>query len=176
MAGNSSSRNSVLAHVSKSLERGAGSAHLHLGFDQQALTCLSASASSSRKAKPQPKLMNSLAMCEIEATANWQNKSAIKARVQQITAGTVKLAQVTAESLVAEVEEVRQCAMESGQLSAAVAAIKEKGVLTGKRIERSELGAPGEFEALSDDELERALAERLSALGLAPDAGSDTRH
>jgi phage terminase small subunit len=88
----------------------------------------------------------------------------------------VKLAQVTAESLVAEVEEVRQRAMESGQLSAAVAAIKEKGVLTGKRIERSELGAPGEFEALSDDELERALAERLSALGLAPDAGSDTRH
>jgi hypothetical protein len=34
-----------------------------------------------------------------------------------------------------------------GQLSAAIAAIKEKGVLTGKRIERGEVGGPGEFEA-----------------------------
>jgi hypothetical protein len=34
-----------------------------------------------------------------------------------------------------------------GQLSAAIAAIKEKGVLTGKRIERREVGGPGEFEA-----------------------------
>jgi hypothetical protein len=32
--------------------------------------------------------------------------------------------------------------MEKGQLSAAVAAIKEKGVLSGKRIERSEVGSP----------------------------------
>jgi hypothetical protein len=60
--------------------------------------------------------------------------------------------------------------------SAAVAAIKEKGVLSGQRIERREIGAPGEFEALTNDELERALVERFSALGLTPDAGSDTRH
>jgi hypothetical protein len=53
--------------------------------------------------------------------------------------------------------------MENGQLSAAVAAIKEKGVLTGKRIERTEVGAPGEFEALGDDELKRALLERFNA-------------
>jgi hypothetical protein len=38
-------------------------------------------------------------------------------------------------------------ALENGQLSAAVAAIKEKGVLSGKRIERAEVGAPGEFDA-----------------------------
>jgi hypothetical protein len=49
-------------------------------------------------------------------------------------------------------------AMESGQLSAGVPAIREKGI--GKRVERAELGAPGEFEALSDDDLEQALAER----------------
>lgn len=35
-----------------------------------------------------------------------------------------------------------------------------------KRIERSEIGAPGEFDAFSDDELERMLVERLNALGL----------
>jgi hypothetical protein len=39
-------------------------------------------------------------------------------------------------------------------------------VLTGKRIERAEVGAPGEFEALPDDELERAIMERLERLGL----------
>jgi hypothetical protein len=71
---------------------------------------------------------------------------------------------------------LRLRAMESGQFSAAVTAIKEKGVLSGKRVECREVGAPGEFEALSDDELERALREQLAALGLTPDAGSDRRH
>jgi Fe2+ transport system protein FeoA len=66
--------------------------------------------------------------------------------------------------------------MESKQFSAAIAAIREMGVLSGQRIERREIGAPGEFEALTDDELLAALRERLRALGLAPDAGSDTRH
>jgi Fe2+ transport system protein FeoA len=66
--------------------------------------------------------------------------------------------------------------MASKQFSAAIAAIREMGVLSGQRIERREIGAPGEFEALTDDELLAALRERLRALGLAPDAGSDTRH
>jgi type 1 fimbriae regulatory protein FimE len=41
---------------------------------------------------------------------------------------------------------------------------------------RKEVGAPGEFENLTDAELERALVERLAPLGLTGDAGSDTRH
>ena len=41
-------------------------------------------------------------------------------------------------------------------------------MLSGHRIERSEIGGPGEFDALSDDELERALLERLT--------GSGTKH
>ena len=59
--------------------------------------------------------------------------------------------------------------MESGQLRTAVAAIKEKGVITGQRIERREIGASSEFDHLTDDELERALFERLKALGWAFD-------
>jgi len=66
--------------------------------------------------------------------------------------------------------------VESGQLSAGMTAVKEIGVLTGHRIERSEIGAPGEFDHLNDDELERALVERLSALGLTLGAGSDRQH
>jgi hypothetical protein len=39
-------------------------------------------------------------------------------------------------------------------------------VLTGHRVEKAEIGSPGEFESLSDDELERVLVQRLGALGL----------
>ena len=41
-------------------------------------------------------------------------------------------------------------------------------MLSDKRIERSEIGGPGEFDHLDDDELERAIAERLARLGFAP--------
>ena len=50
--------------------------------------------------------------------------------------------------------------MKAGQYSAAVAAIKEKGVLSGKRVERRESGAPGDFEWIentSAEELERFI-------------------
>jgi len=50
------------------------------------------------------------------------------------------------------------------------------GVGSGQRVRCREIGAPGEFDNLADDELERAIVERLSALGLLPDAASDTRH
>jgi hypothetical protein len=51
---------------------------------------------------------------------------------------------------------------------------KEKGIFSGKRIERAEIGAPGEFETMTDDELERALMERMARLGLT-DVG-ETQH
>jgi hypothetical protein len=57
---------------------------------------------------------------------------------------------------------------------AEVAAVKEISVLTGHRIERREVGAPGEFETMTDDELERALIERIARLGLT-DVG-ETQH
>jgi hypothetical protein len=56
---------------------------------------------------------------------------------------------------------MRAIAIENGQLSAKITAIKEKGVLSGKRIERSEIGGPGEFDSLSDEGLERAIIELL---------------
>ena len=65
--------------------------------------------------------------------------------------------------------------MESGQLSAAVAAIREMGVLSGQRIECREIGAPGEFEALADDKLERALVDRFTRLALSDDLSEAVR-
>ena len=66
-------------------------------------------------------------------------------RVQQITAVGAEHAAVTVESLIDEAEQARRGAMGAGQYAAAVAAVKEKGVLSGKRVERRESGAPGEF-------------------------------
>jgi hypothetical protein len=45
-----------------------------------------------------------------------------------------------------------------GQVAAAVSAIREKGVLSGKRVERSEHGRPGDFEAMTDEELDAFIA------------------
>jgi len=81
---------------------------------------------------------------------------------------------VTAESLLDE-EAVRVQAMESGQLNAAVAAIKEKGVLSGKRVERREVGGPGEFDHLSDNELRAEIERECRELGFIID-GTEPQH
>jgi hypothetical protein len=54
---------------------------------------------------------------------------------------------------------------DSGQFGAANTAIKGKAILSGKWIERQEVGGPGEYDALSDDELERQIMERVARLG-----------
>jgi hypothetical protein len=56
--------------------------------------------------------------------------------------------------------------MEINQLNAANTTIKEKGILGGKRIDRAEIGPPAEFDAMTDEELERALLERMQKSGL----------
>jgi hypothetical protein len=70
---------------------------------------------------------------------------------------------ITVESLLAEVDHVMKLALDAGQTQVALAAIKEKGILSGKRIERSEQGQAGAYadlEAMSLDELRRiAYAE-----------------
>jgi phage terminase small subunit len=75
-------------------------------------------------------------------------------------------AKVTVESLIEDSEKVLQRAMEVNQLGAANTAIKGKAILSGNWIEHVEVGGPGEFDAMSDEELERALIERVQKLGL----------
>jgi hypothetical protein len=75
-------------------------------------------------------------------------------------------ANVTVESLIDDSEKVLQRGMEINHLGAANTAIKGKAILSGKWIERAEIGAPGEYETMTDDELERQIMERLARLGL----------
>ena len=60
-------------------------------------------------------------------------------------------AAITREGLTEMAQEARKA--ERGQFSAAVAAIKEIGILSGIRIERSERGRPREFDDVSTDEI-----------------------
>jgi phage terminase small subunit len=100
------------------------------------------------------------------------NNPAVKERVIQISNKITSQAafsqQITKEKLIEWHNEIREQGKESGQLSPAETAIKEISVLTGHRIERAEIGSPGEFDHLSDDDLERLLVERLAELGFAP--------
>ena len=69
--------------------------------------------------------------------------------------------------------------MEGKQYSASVGATKEMSILTGHRIEKTEIGSPGEFEAMEDAELLASIRERFARLNdeTQPDAGGDTtRH
>lgn len=89
----------------------------------------------------------------------------IRARIQEITGAAAVRAEVTVASLIAEAEAARQLAMDIEAPAAAIAAVREKGVLSGKRIERSEHGRPREFEAMSADELRDSIARDLAELG-----------
>ena len=106
----------------------------------------------------------------------------MKARVTELKGKAAAKTVVTAESLIERAEKVYQGSYEAKQYNAANGAIREMGVLTSHRIERSEVGAPGAFDDLNDDALERVMEEKLGALGYAievlpdTDAESDTQH
>jgi|SRR6516162_4100866 phage terminase small subunit len=104
------------------------------------------------------------------------NHPEVQARLKELKGKLTAKAVVTAESLLDEAEQVRLGAMEYKQFNAANTAIKGKAVLTGHWVERAEIGKPGEFDALTDDELERMLIEKIKVLGLNTDAESDPQH
>ena len=61
--------------------------------------------------------------------------------------------EITQDELIKRADEIFKLAMASGQLGAAENALKELGILSGKRIERAERGESGEFDRMSDDEI-----------------------
>lgn len=89
----------------------------------------------------------------------------ISARIAELLERGAKRAEVTIESLIGEAEAARVLAMSIDNPAAAVSAIREKGVLSGKRIEKAEHGKPGDFANLNDDELEKFIAIRQGAAG-----------
>ena len=85
-------------------------------------------------------------------------------RVEEITREAARRTVINKEYLIEKSEELRAWGMEIDQLAAAGTAIRELGVLTGHRVERAEIGGPGEFDHLSDDELLATIRDRWARL------------
>ena len=64
---------------------------------------------------------------------------------------TAERAAITLEGLIEKASQILDLAIAEKQFSAAVAAPQEIGTLAGLRIERREVGRPGEFELLNAD-------------------------
>jgi len=73
-----------------------------------------------------------------------------------------KRADVTEESLLDELEEARISAAENKQSGAMVAATMGKAKLTGLVVDRKEVGQPGDFERMNEQELRAFIAANLA--------------
>jgi hypothetical protein len=92
----------------------------------------------------------------------------VKRMVAELRAPIADKLEITLSWLIEENLQLYRLARAAGQIRDAGDRLKELGVLSGKRVERSEHGEPGEFERMSDDELRENLTERARALGFEP--------
>jgi len=96
----------------------------------------------------------------------------VVARLEQLKNRLAAKIDVTLASLIAEAESARVLAMSIDQPSAAVAAIKEKGVLAGLRVEKAERKNINDVRRLTNAELDAEIAD---ALARAPEAERSSR-
>jgi phage terminase small subunit len=111
------------------------------------------------------------------ARRNAQKRAAradVKELVAELRAPIAEKLEITLAVLIERADQIYRQAMLAGQFNAAISALKELGVLSGKRIERGERGEPGEFDRMSDEELRREVLEHAEKLGLVPK--SKTQH
>lgn len=90
----------------------------------------------------------------------------IRDRVLELKNGAAARVEVTVASLVSELDGIRDLALKLEQPSAAVSAVMGKAKITGKIIERKEIGQPGEFELMDADQLRASISGDLEKLGL----------
>jgi hypothetical protein len=95
----------------------------------------------------------------------------VQARIAFLRAEAAKAAVWDLEKLIAAADEARRQAVELGQMTAAVLAVKELGILTGLRVEQREMRT-ARLEDMSTSELLAIAAGARPALP-APDATGD---
>ena len=98
----------------------------------------------------------------------------VKAMVAELRAPVADKLEITLSLLIEETFSTYRLAKAAGQYGPAATLLKELGVLSGKRVERSERGEPGEFERMSDEELRAAVTEQAIAMGFRPP--DETQH
>ncbi len=89
----------------------------------------------------------------------------VKARIAELQERSAKRAEVTAESIIEELEQARALAIANNQSNAAVSASMGKAKVAGLIIEKQERGAPGDFSKMSDGELRDFIAGRVAGIG-----------
>jgi hypothetical protein len=99
----------------------------------------------------------------------------VKRMVAVLRAPVADKLEITLSLLMEETLSTYRLAKAAGQYGPAATLLKELGVLSGKRVERSERGEPGEFDRMSDEELREALDKQARALGYVP-AGAKLKH
>lgn len=99
----------------------------------------------------------------------------VQARVAELQGKVSRKVEVTLESLLAEAEEARALAITLKQPGAAIAAIKEKGVLAGVRVEKRENTNRHSAREMTDDEL-AAIASGSGAGANPAASGSKVTH
>jgi hypothetical protein len=96
----------------------------------------------------------------------------VRARILWLRAQAAQAAQWDLEKLIAAADEARLHAHERGQLTAAVLAVQELGILTGLRVEQRKVMKTQRLEDMSTSELLAIAAMARPALP-APDASGD---
>jgi len=91
-----------------------------------------------------PRHSGPLDRCATRLSKNVQ----VQERLQELRAMALKRHEITVDSLLNDLEVDRKLAHESGQSGAAVSATMAKAKLLGLIVERTERGAPGEFQNL----------------------------
>ena len=91
-------------------------------------------------------------------STKFTKKEEIIARVAELQERGAKRAEITIASLTEMLKEDRELARELGQTAAAVSAVDKMGRLHGLVVDKKEVGRPGDFGRMSEDELERFIA------------------
>lgn len=95
-----------------------------------------------------------------KAAARLLRNVAVRERMRELRAMVAKrAADITADTLVSDLERITQLAEEHKQLGAAVQATMGKARITGHIVDRKESGAPGDFERMTEPELREIVAK-----------------
>ena len=98
----------------------------------------------------------------------------VRARVGHLRAVAARDTAFTLERLIAAAEQARRHAHEAGQLTAAVLAVKELGILTGLRVEQREVRTARLEDMSTSELLAIAASGRGVKGGVALEAGAET--
>ena len=89
------------------------------------------------------------------------SEAKVRARIEELQTRAAAKAEVTVQRILEELEEARQLAKQIEQPSAMVSASMGRAKVAGIVVDRKEVGKPGEFSNVPDDELVEAIRDGL---------------